>query len=116
MLYIFESEIFENKSLIYGLRSIFGIGQKQSSIICKKLGFSNTLKVKSLSKDQINQLIKYIEFMNLIISSDLRQKIILKKKSLISIKSYRGIRRSLGFPIRGQRTHTNAKTAKKRRS
>ena len=115
MLYLFESEISENKILNYALLSVFGIGLNQSSLISKKLGFSNVLKVSHLSKSQINQLIKQIESMNLKLTNDLKQIHLVSKKKLVSIKCYRGIRRNNGLPVRGQRTHTNARTAKKRR-
>lgn len=114
MVYIFESELPENKSLRVSLTQVFGIGNSYSSTICKNLGFSNNLKVKNLSKEQLNQLIKITEMLNLNLASDLKKTKSLILKTLISIKSYRGLRRYQGLPVRGQRTHTNAKTAKKR--
>jgi small subunit ribosomal protein S13 len=114
MVYIFESELLENKSLFIALKQIAGIGNAKSILICRKLGFSENLKVKNLSKEQISRLIKTIESLNLSLASDLRKTKSLILKNLISIKSYRGLRNYQGLPVRGQRTHTNAKTAKKR--
>jgi len=113
MLYIFESELPENKSLTFSLRYIYGIGKFQSNLICKKLGVSVNYKTKDLKSNQKLLLIKIIESLNLLISSDLKKKVDLNNSRLINIKSYRGLRKSYGLPIRGQRTHTNAKTSRK---
>lgn len=114
MVYIFESELLENKSIVIALTQIFGIGNSSSSLICKNLGFAKNLKVKNLSKEQLNLLIKTVENLDLSLASDLKKEKLLTFKKLISIKSYRGLRKYQGLPVRGQRTHTNAKTAKKR--
>lgn len=115
MIYLFESKIPENKSVVIALTSVYGIGKSNSILICKKLGFSKNLKIKDLSKDQINQLLKVIESLNLELASDLKKIKLLQLKKLISIKSYRGLRRAQGLPVRGQRTHTNARNSKKTR-
>lgn len=115
MVYLFESEISENKPIFVSLTQIYGIGHFTAVFICKKLGFSKNLKIKNLSKEQISKLIKTIELLKLSIASDLKKSNLLNSKNLISIKSYRGLRRNQGLPVRGQRTHTNARTAKKRR-
>lgn len=113
MIYLFESELPENMSIFFALQRVYGIGKKSSSLICKKLGFSINLKIKNLSKDQSMDILNLIEYLNLIIASDLKKIKNLITKNLISIKSYRGLRRIQGLPVRGQRTHTNAKTARK---
>lgn len=115
MIYLFESEIPENKSIFFSLKYIYGLGQNNSFLVCKKLGFSKNLKIKNLSKEQTNKLVKVIESLNLPLASELKKSNLLTAKRLISIKSYRGLKRSQGLPVRGQRTHTNARTAKKRR-
>nr|WDD39286.1 ribosomal protein S13 [Gomphonema parvulum] len=115
MVYIFESELLENKSILIALTQIFGIGNSNSSLICKNLGFAKNLKVKALSKEQLNLLIKTVENLDFSLASDLKKEKLLTFKKLISIKSYRGLRKYQGLPVRGQRTHTNAKTAKKRK-
>ena len=114
MIYLFESEIPDNKSLFFALTYIYGIGKVNSVLICKKLGFSKNLKVKDLSKEQIYKLVKIIELMNFKLAMDLKKFKLLINQKLISIKSYKGLRKNQGLPIRGQRTHTNAKTARKR--
>lgn len=114
MLYIFESEIPENKSVEFSLQYIYGIGKFQSSYICKKLGFSINYKINFLKPTQKILLTKIIENLNLLISSDLKKNISLNNSRLIAIQSYKGIRKNRGLPARGQRTHTNAKTARKK--
>lgn len=114
MAYIFETELNSEKPVQISLQKIFGIGQPTSKIICNSLGFSINLKIKDLNKSQISKIIKKIESLNLIISSDLKKQISLNNLKYVSIKSYRGLRKLQGLPIRGQRTHTNAQTAKKK--
>lgn len=113
MIYLFESTLPENKSLNFALRYVFGIGKKRSSVVCRKLGFSYNFQSKHLSEDQINQVVKLSESLNWVLSNDLKKIKLLVIKKLVFIKSYRGLRRKKGYPVRGQRTHTNAKTARK---
>ncbi len=115
MIYLFVSELPEYISVYFALTYIYGIGKANSFLICRKLGFSANLKVKNLSKDQIIKLIKTIETLNIELASDLKKAETLITKTLVSIRSYRGLRKKQGLPVRGQRTHTNAKTARKRR-
>ena len=114
MVYLFESELPKNKSLFFALSTIYGIGRSNALWICKKLGFSKNLIVKDLSKEQLSKLIKNIESSNIIVAGDLLKLRLLLAKKLVFIKSYKGLRRYQGLPIRGQRTHTNAKTARKK--
>ena len=114
MVYLFESELSKNKTLLFALTSIYGIGKANSSFICKKLGLVKNLEVKDLSKEQIGKLIKNIEFLNLLVAGDLLKLRLLKANDLVFIKSYKGLRRYQGLPVRGQRTRTNAKTSRKK--
>ena len=116
MVYLFESKLPETKSIYFGLKYVYGIGKSKSFLICKKLGFSLNLKVKYLSASQVNQISKLVESLSFVIANDLKRLQLLNKQRLVSIKSYRGLRKKKGFPVRGQRTHTNAKTAKKIRN
>lgn len=113
MIYILETNLLENKSVYFSLTNIFGIGQFQSFLICKKLGLSYNCKLSKLTQDQVIKLVKSIENLNLLINSNLKKEKTILVKKLVQIKAYRGIRRLRGLPIRGQRTHTNAKTASK---
>jgi len=115
MLYIFESELPENMSVRFALLHIGGIGRAKSALICKTLGFLNNFRIRDLTREQLSKLISCIESLNMELSGDLKKLNLLVTKRLITIKSYRGLRKSQGLPVRGQRTHTNAKTARKRR-
>ena len=114
MVYLFETQLPQNTSVSFALRRIYGINKTYSLLLCKKLGFTNNLKIKNLSKDQINDVLKLVEILNINTVSDLKKLKLLAAKNLISIKSYRGFRRNKGLPVRGQRTHTNAKTSRKK--
>ena len=113
MLYILETKLPENKSIFFALTRIYGIGKKTSFLICKKLGFSINLKIKNVTQDQLISIIKLTDSSGLVLNSELKKLKSLSLKKLISIKSYKGLRRVKGLPIRGQRTHTNAKSARK---
>lgn len=113
MIYLFESKLPENKSIQFGLKYVYGIHKNRAFLICKNLGFSSNLKVKNLSTIQITQLTRFVESLNFVTANDLKRLNLLDKKKLISIKSYRGLRRKKGLPVRGQRTRTNAKTSRK---
>ena len=115
-MFIFESELSENKSISIALLSIYGIGSQHSFSICKKLGFSPNLRIKNLTKKQIYKLITTIELSGILISTDLRKSRLLINKKLVDIKSYKGLRKLQGLPIRGQRTHTNAKSSRKHKN
>lgn len=114
MIYLFDTELLDHKPIYYSLQQIYGINKKMSFFICKKLGFSHNFKVKNLSKDQITELVKIVDILNITLDSELKKLKFLSIKSLISIKSYRGLRRNQGLPTRGQRTHTNARTSRKK--
>ena len=113
MLYLLETKLPENKSIFFALTYVYGIGKKTAVLICKKLGFSINLKVKNITQDQSIEILKVIDSSQLLLSNELKKLKILAIKKLVSIKSYRGLRKSRGFPVRGQRTHTNAKSASK---
>lgn len=105
MIYLFESELSENKQVFLSLIKIFGFGKQSSLLVCRKLGFSKNLLIKSLCKKQKNSLIIKIENLKKELGSELKKINGLKLKRLVSIKCYRGLRMSKGLPVRGQRTH-----------
>lgn len=114
MAYLFETELLENKLVFLSIMHIYGLGKFSSLLVCKRLGFSKNLKTKNLSKDQLILLIETIEGLNKELAGALKKSKILCTQKLVSIRSYKGLRKIKGLPIRGQRTHTNAKTARKR--
>lgn len=115
MLYLLETNLPENKSVFFALTYIYGIGNSTAFYICKKLGFSTNLKIKDLTQDQILEILQIIDSLDLVLNNELKKLRSLSLKNLIQIKSYRGLRRVRGLPVRGQRTHTNAKSARKNR-
>ena len=113
MYYIFETELIKTKSVYFALKKIYGINKSKSFKICKNLGFALNLKVNDLSNEQIINIVTYIEQIDLKLNNDLKKFKKFCLNNLIEIKSYRGLRNLQGLPVRGQRTHTNAKTSKK---
>ena len=116
MLHLLETKLPDNKSVFLSLTYIYGIGFATSNLICKKLGLSTNFKTKNLSQDQIVELLKLIDSLNLPLNKELKKFKTLASKKLINIKSYRGLRRLKGLPVRGQRTHTNAKSSRKNKN
>ncbi len=114
MIYIFETELENSKLIVYSLKKIYGLNFYQSKLLCKKLGFSPNLKTLNLNNEQITKLIKLIENTDLKITNELKKDQVFALKNLIDMKCYSGLRRIRGLPVRGQRTHTNAKTSKRR--
>lgn len=115
MLYLLETKLPENKSVFFALINIYGIGKSTAFSICKKLGFSINLKTKDLTQEQITEILQLVDSLNLKLNNELKNLRSMNLKNLVSIKSYRGLRRVRGLPIRGQRTHTNAKSSRKGR-
>ena len=115
MLYFLETQLPEQKSVYFALTKIYGIGKTTAFVICKKLGFSINLKIKDLTQEQTIEMLQLIDSLNLKLNNELKKLKSLTLKNLVSIKSYKGLRRVRGLPVRGQRTHTNAKSARKYR-
>lgn len=112
MLYIFNKTISDSKNILNSLTILFGINKYQSKKICKNIGINPLITINNLKKNQLNSLITYIN-QNLKIEQILKKNKKDNKNQLLLIKHNRGIRSKLGLPVRGQRTHTNAKTSKK---
>jgi small subunit ribosomal protein S13 len=100
-----------NKQVRIALTYIFGIGDPRAARILAKADVSPFTKVQDLDEDQTNRIRQVIEAEGGI-EGDLRKDISLNIKRLIEIQSYRGLRHRRGLPVRGQRTHTNARTRK----
>lgn len=113
MLYFLETKLPEHKSVCFALINIYGIGKSTASTICKKLGFSINFKIKDLTQEQIVDMLQLIDSLNLNLNNELKKLQSQTLKILVTIKSYRGLRKVRGLPVRGQRTHTNAKSARK---
>ena len=101
----------QNKLVQIGLTYIYGIGDKFSQQICKDLEIPKSKRVNELTDDQILKIREYID-KNFKVEGDLRREYSLNIKRLIDLASYRGSRHRKKLPVRGQRTHTNARTRK----
>ncbi|MDD3628348.1 MAG: 30S ribosomal protein S13 [Actinomycetota bacterium] len=114
MVRISGVDIPNDKHICVALTYIFGIGRSTADKILEELNIDKSIKAKDLSEDELIKIREYIEN-NYVIEGDLRREINQNIKRLIEINSYRGIRHKRGLPVRGQRTHTNARTRKGRR-
>ena len=99
------------KKVEIGLTYIFGIGRKTAREILAKTGVDAALRVKDLGEADVNKLRQIIE-RDYRVEGALRTEVAMNIKRLMDIGSYRGTRHRRGLPVRGQRTHTNARTKK----
>src|SRR2546430_14154709 len=99
------------KKVEIGLTYIYGIGRKNAATIVQKSGVDAALRVKDLTDADVNRLRQVIE-RDYKVEGALRTEVAMNIKRLMDIGSYRGTRHRKGLPVRGQRTHTNARTKK----
>jgi len=99
------------KRVEIGLTYIYGIGLSRSQEILKNTGVNPDTRVRNLTEEEVVKLRDYID-KNLKIEGDLRRELSQNIKRLMEIGCYRGLRHRRGLPVRGQRTHTNARTRK----
>ncbi len=100
-----------NKQVRIALTYIYGIGQPRALKILGAASVDPFRKVQDLTEDEVNHIRQVIEEQG-DVEGDLRKDIAMHIKRLIDIQSYRGLRHRRGLPVRGQRTHTNARTRK----
>jgi small subunit ribosomal protein S13 len=100
-----------NKPVAYALCYIHGIGQKTAFDLCKKAGINPAMRVNKLSEEEVLKIRETID-KNLQVEGDLRRVVAMNIKRLMDLGCYRGLRHRKGLPVRGQRTHTNARTRK----
>ena len=100
-----------DKKVEIGLTYIYGIGRASAQQIIEKSGIDASQRVRDLSDADVNKLRQVIE-KEFRVEGALRTEVAMKIKRLMDIGSYRGIRHRRGLPVRGQRTHTNARTKK----
>ena len=94
-----------------GLTYIYGIGRTRSNSLCHRAGVDPNKRVADLTEDEVNRIRQILEAEGAV-EGDLRKEISMNIKRLIEMGSYRGLRHRRGLPVRGQRTHTNARTRK----
>lgn len=99
------------KRLIIALQYIHGIGPKKAEEICHKTGLSESKRVHQLSESEVIKIRETID-RDYTVEGDLRRETAMNIKRLVDLGCYRGLRHRKRLPVRGQRTHTNARTRK----
>ncbi|MEC9368349.1 MAG: 30S ribosomal protein S13 [Pseudomonadota bacterium] len=100
-----------NKRVVIALTYIHGIGRKFAEDICSKVNIPAERRVNQLSENEIIQIRETID-RDYVVEGDLRRDVAMNIKRLMDLGCYRGLRHRRGLPVRGQRTHTNARTRK----
>lgn len=100
-----------NKRVTIALRYIHGIGPAKAGEICEKVGIAAERRVNELSDAEVLQIRETIDA-DYMVEGDLRRDVAVNIKRLMDQACYRGLRHRRGLPVRGQRTHTNARTRK----
>ena len=101
----------QNKVVHVALTYIHGIGKNFSENICKKLNISRSKRVNALTDDEVLKIREFID-QNYKVEGDLRREVSQNIKRLVDLATYRGSRHKKKLPVRGQRTHCNARTRK----
>ncbi len=104
-------DLAPHKRLWIGLTAIYGIGQQRARSVCAKARVEDTKKIKDLTEDEVTRIRAVLEAEGRI-EGDLRKEVQMNIRRLIEIQCYRGLRHRRNLPVRGQRTHTNARTRK----
>jgi small subunit ribosomal protein S13 len=100
-----------NKRVVIALRYIYGIGPAKAQSICTTLAITAERRVNELSDDEVLKIRELID-REFRVEGDLRRELAMNIKRLMDLGCYRGLRHRRGLPVRGQRTHTNARTRK----
>ena len=100
-----------NKRVLVALTYVHGIGLTSSKNICKKIGIAEDKRINNLSEDELNKIRDLIDT-DFIVEGDLRRKTSMDIKRYLDLGCLRGLRHRKNLPVRGQRTHTNARTRK----
>ena len=100
----------DRKHAWVSLTSVYGVGKTRAMAICKDSGINPNALVKDLTEDELDTIRSQVA--RYTIEGDLRREVSMNIKRLMDLGCYRGIRHRRGLPVRGQRTHTNARTRK----
>ena len=100
-----------NKRVVIALQYIHGIGQKKAQELVQKVGIEDSRRVNQLTDAEVLHIREAID-RDYTVEGDLRRETSVNIKRLMDLASYRGLRHRKGLPVRGQRTHTNARTRK----
>ena len=99
------------KRVEIALTYIYGIGNTRSNVVLGKAGIDPSVRVKDLSEEEVSRISKILDADGAV-EGDLRRDVAMNIKRLMEVGSYRGMRHRRNLPVRGQRTHTNARTRK----
>ncbi|HEY6554782.1 MAG TPA: 30S ribosomal protein S13 [Vicinamibacteria bacterium] len=99
------------KRVEIALTYIYGIGTARSNVVLGKAGIDPSVRVKDLSEEEVSRISKILDA-DSAVEGDLRRDVAMNIKRLMEVGSYRGMRHRRNLPVRGQRTHTNARTRK----
>lgn len=99
-----------NKKMSIALRAIYGVGPKVAAEVLTVVGIDGNRSSNEITEEEVQQIRTALE--NYTVEGDLRREVALNIKRLKDLGCYRGIRHRRGLPVRGQRTHTNARTRK----
>ncbi len=100
-----------NKRVVIALQYIHGVGASKAAEICDKVKIDSSRRVNELSDAEVMQIREVIDH-DYMVEGDLRREVAMNVKRLMDLACYRGLRHRRGLPVRGQRTHTNARTRK----
>lgn len=104
-------DIPREKRLVVSLTYIYGIGPSLAAQVCEGVGIDASTRVRDLTDDEVNRIRGYVDA-NCKVEGDLRRDVQQDIKRKMEIGCYQGLRHRKGLPVRGQRTHTNARTRK----
>jgi len=114
MVYILGVNLNDNSKVIPNLAKIYGVGNNTVYVMLNELNIGLDCRVKDLTQNLLVKILKWVDKNKILVESSLRQKISGDINRLKSIKVYRGLRHAYNLPVRGQRTKTNASSAKRK--
>jgi small subunit ribosomal protein S13 len=111
MVMFFNRELSGNKTLVYGLVMVYGIGINLAKVFCKKIGLNYNIKVSAVTEEKLLLLYRLL-VRNYLLDYELEQRQNEIKRRRIGMRCYKGLRYLYGLPANGQRTKTNSRTVK----
>lgn len=100
-----------NKRVLIALQYIHGVGQHRAKQICNEMNFIESKRVHELTESEITKIREIID-RDYVVEGDLKREVAMNIKALVDLGCYKGLRHRKRLPVRGQRTHTNARTRK----
>jgi small subunit ribosomal protein S13 len=107
MAKFFDIEIQDSRLVYSGLQDIFGLGKWEAKCTCIQFGVGNNIRIKDLESEQWQEMVDWVQSHGMV-ERERRNHIYACINKAKQIHSYKGVRHAAGYPVRGQRTHTNA--------